>query len=578
MNNFDPVTGEPLTPEAKAARAAQSAGDYSAPTPAAPAPQPILQEEDLLQVNPMAATAPKQKKRSKVLPIAVGAAAVAVVAALVLLIVPLFKSPVRKLVNGAENTVKALCASPVGNTLTQLEKSGSATLSVDLSKNEELMQLLMRSDIKLDAKAEIAMFLKEKTGAALSIDTELNDKDLLDALVVGTKDELAVSSTALFSKTNYGVNLKNMAKNLKGSIFDPEEGTKYALPEEIFNALENLSLNDLEKLAEEGKTVLGKVFDQFVSSVEKNGKVSKGSEKITIGEKEISTSTVTVELDGKAIKKIATDVLDFLKKDKSVKTFINNIRQTAEKSSLSEFLGIDEEFADDFYNWVDEQRDAVDDWEEDLENVTVTLTGFLKGSQLLQAEVEYKENKEKSTLRVTVGPDPKNPAEITFYFKDPYGSKETLSYKVSVNDKSSYEASFSVKADSETPFKGKLVWDKKEGGLKLTAEVQRYSYYGGTSTSKYELKANMTQSGKKTVIALEKLTAGENTVSLKGISLTLDGGAKFPSISKYTDILTLDEDDFGDLIEDLQKSLQELTQSLGQSGSSSTSAVPVQGY
>ena len=91
--------------------------------------------------------------------------------------------------------------------------------------------------------------------------------------------------------------------------------------------------------------------------------------------------------------------------------------------------------------------------------------------------------------------------------------------------------------------------------------MNSYDWYYGSSTDEIEFRANMKQSGKKVVLELEKITVNEVSQSLKGITITADGGAKFPSISKYTDILTLSEDDFEELIEDLQKSIQELGES-----------------
>ena len=585
MNNFDPVTGEPLTPEAKSARAAQEAS----PQPSLSEPvyqqqvlqtqgyqqpvyqQPVQNEEDLLKVR--TAASPKKKGLSKGLRLGlIAGGGVVVLAALVLLISSLFGgSPVKKLVKSGEKTVKAMSATGLGETIQQVAKSGSIQLSVDLSKNEELMQLITGADMELDAQAELALFFKEY-GAALSLDTKLNDKDLLDALIVLTKEDLAVSSTALFSKTNYGINLKNMSKNLKGSIFDPEENTDYALPESMFESLtgENrLDQSAIEKLVKEGKSIVNSVFDKLIDSVNKNANVTKGSEKITIADQEISTSTTVIELDAKAIKGIASDMIDYLRKDKDLKNFLNEIQKLAENGAFGNFIQLNDSFVEDFYDELADAKDSLDDLEENLEETTFTVTGYVKGGQLLQLEVDEKIEKEKSTVRLTIGPNPKSPEEFTFYVKDFSGSKTTVNCRVSVNDKSSYEATLSVKSDSDTVAKAKIVWDKKEGDLKINGEVHSYSYYGGESKDEFELRANMTKSGKKTVIALQKFTMGERSINLKGITLTLDGGAKFPSISKYTDILTLDEDDFKEVIKDLQEGIQELMQSAGMGGSSS---------
>ena len=582
MSNFDPVTGEPLTPEAKAARAAQEpTPDYRQPNIQPVYQQQVLpqmapqqpsyyqqpqSEEDLLKVS--RTSAPKAKKLPKGLLIGGIVGGVAVLAAIVLLVSSLFGgSPVKRLVTGVEKTAKAMSATGVGETVQQVIKSGSVTLSVDLSKNDELVPLITGSNMDLDAQAELALYFKEY-GAALSLDSKLNGSALADALIVLTKDDLAVSSTALFSKTNYGINLKNMAKNLKGSIFDPEEGTEYAMPESMFEALageKRLDLDQIEKLAKEGKAIAKDFLDELIDSVNKNAEVTKGSEKITIGDKEVSTSTVTVELDAKAIKGIASDMLDYLRKDKDIKNFLTKVQTMAEDGAFGSFLQLGENFVEDFYDELDDAKDSLDDLEEQLEKTTITVTVYLKGSQLVQLQVDEKINKEKATVRLTIGPDPKAPEEFTYYQKGFDGDKFTISCKVTTNDKNAYESTVTVKEDTETVAKVKIAWDKKEGDLKISGEYSGYSYYSGKYTDTFELKANMTQSGKKTVIELQKFTltedGHENSVSLKGITLTFDGGAKFPDISKYTDVLTLDVDEFENLLEDVQKAFQDLTQS-----------------
>ena len=551
MNKFDPMTGKPIAPEANTGT---------------PSYRPA-NEEDLLQVSPTPGKkiAPKQKMPKGLLIGMIAGGVLALAAIVWFLIVPLFTSPVRKLVNGGEKTISGLQSTDLGSTLKQVTTGGGITLTVNTGKNEELSSLISRlavgKEYEVDAKAELGLFFT-KGAAALSLDTELNGSDLLDALVTLSKEELALSSTALFSKTNYGVNLKNMAKNLTGSIFDPDEGTQYALPQETFDALTGeggFGLSDAEKMLKDAKTVLKKTFDALVTSVSKNGKISKGSDTITIGDKDVKTSTVVIELDAKAIKAIASDMLSFLNKDKDVKTLIKDIQGAADSGLFGNIFDEDEDVEDEFYTWIEDTKDELDNLEENLEDVTFTLTGYLKGSYLVQLQLDEKVEKEKSTIRVTVGPDPKSPQEITLYSKDFRGNKDTVTYKVSENSKNSYEASFSVKVNDETPLKAKISWDKKEGGLKVSGTLTRSDYYG-TQTTDFEARATLTKSGKKTVLELGKVTVDERELNLKGISLTLDGGAKFPSISKYTDILTLEEDELEDLLKDLQQTMQEIFQ------------------
>ena len=72
----------------------------------------------------------------------------------------------------------------------------------------------------------------------------------------------------------------------------------------------------------------------------------------------------------------------------------------------------------------------------------------------------------------------------------------------------------------------------------------------------------MTQKGKETTIVLKKLEYDGMTVKDLGTTIVLNESAKLPTISKTTDLLTLSEDDFEDLGEDVKEAVQDLVEKI----------------
>ena len=92
-----------------------------------------------------------------------------------------------------------------------------------------------------------------------------------------------------------------------------------------------------------------------------------------------------------------------------------------------------------------------------------------------------------------------------------------------------------------------ISWDKSTGDLRISS-----------SDMNFKLTGNMTQKNKVTTITLKKLEYSYMTIKDLGTTITLNESAKLPTISKTTEILTLDEDGLEDLMEDLQEAVLDL--------------------
>lgn len=521
MNNFDPVTGQPVNQNQTEA--------------------PRTQEDDLLQVG--GGQKPPARKKTINLIALIGGGVVLVVL-LAILVTNVFASPAKKFRNGIVRSAAAISGSEAVKTITNVTKGGSISLTADLSQMKELM-----SGMKLDAELCASLIFKKDTGSMLSLDAKVNDKSVLDASLWLTKSDLALSSTALLGKTNYGINLKNIDKNLSKSVFNPDNDTNYALPQSIYDELTSLlDTSKMEKIQKDSEKVSLKVANKLFDLLDQHGKITSKSEKISLGEKDYDTTAVTITLDAPAIKKVAEGMISFLEKDGDVKNLMKQISELGENT---------ENISQEFYDILDEAKDGLDDLEEELEDTEITITGYLKGSYLMQLELDADNDGQKNSTRFTIGPDPKNPEVIEYYSKDYRNRITTITYKLNTEtSKDKYEATITAKSgpkgDLNTLAKIDINWDKKDGDFSISE-----------SSSKIKLTATVKKSGSDTIIDLGKITPPYgDSISLKGIRITLSQKASFPSVPKYTDVLTLKEEEMDDLMEEIQDAFGDLGQSI----------------
>ena len=121
------------------------------------------------------------------------------------------------------------------------------------------------------------------------------------------------------------------------------------------------------------------------------------------------------------------------------------------------------------------------------------------------------------------------------------------------NDKNNFDAKFAFGSDSEDVLSASIKWDKKEGDLKVSADI---------SGEEFVLKANMKNSSKATVIELSSVEADGEKVKLDGFNLTVNYSDKMPEISKFDDVLTMDADQLEEIVELVEDSVGELESEL----------------
>ena len=177
----------------------------------------------------------------------------------------------------------------------------------------------------------------------LSIDVK-NQVFALQAQLGGSQLGLFASEDAFILQDTlllggvYGIDLKNLDKNLPGSVFAPDSGSVLALDQPLYDAVlgsgkkQDASLGIIGGAA--GPTVLftgGALVSSLLRSA--STKVAPGT--MTVGGQTIKTADTTVSLDAKGLAKLAGQLLAEIQDDEAAKAALAQILDSLEAPELN---------------------------------------------------------------------------------------------------------------------------------------------------------------------------------------------------------------------------------------------------
>jgi len=445
-----------------------------------------------------------------------------------------------------ENSAKAYTKNDTVKDATDFLSGGSLELSGNL---EKLTESAMGFPLDMDASAKIYIDAS-KMAAAAEAKVSMEGSEILDGVVYISDEDIAVASEALLGKTAYGVDLTKLAKNLENSVFGEDGAYALGIDEEMLAEMQK-TLEGQEDMQKDLLKIVADLTKTLKKSVKDHAEFVRGKDEIKFGDKTVKTKTIAVVLDGEAIAEIAEDVLMYAEKNSRIEKFINKYAYL-----LAADMGMDEdEFADMFYEGIDDLLDSVDDLEDAMEDAQAELLFHISrsGKEIIGAELTLEADGGGDVkLSLICGPTWKELTEITLKVDDGY-SKNSISFEVKENTGKVYEALFRVKEDTYVAAEAKVEWDKKEGDLKLSIS---------SDGDEVTLRGNLQTKRNTWILVLESVSMDDEKVSLGDITLTLRTSDKMPAVKKYEDILTMDEDELEDLIADLQETAQELVSSL----------------
>jgi hypothetical protein len=388
-----------------------------------------------------------------------------------------------------------------------------------------------------------------KTAAAI-LSAKLGDKKYEGAAYLSPKSAV-VQFEQLLGKDAYGINLAKAKENLKKSVFDTDSDTDYALSERMTEQVNNAidKINNLSKLEKDGNKLYEKYAKKLYKTIADNAEYEKENTEVKIfDESDVPCTAVTVKLDSKAISKAVQSFWKDAKSDSELKKYISDNIIT---------LNIGFEDVGDLYDKIDDEvEDLVDDLEDS--DLTVTVRYYLNKSSgaIMKAELIIRDdNGNKTTYAVELGKEFKTFEGLKVTVKRDGSDAMYVWLKVTENSKDEFKCVLDSKNAGSMP-EFSLKYTKSDGSVKITFDDGR---------TEYTVKLTYKKSGSTHTVTLDSVSVDGEKVELPGkFSVIVNTKAKAPSApSKYTDILTMKEEDFEDFIEDVQKNAEDIEKEFG---------------
>lgn len=513
-----------------------------APVPAEPyqwTPQPAPQAYDPYQYNQTPAPLePQENKTQKpknkaLMWILIAAGGLALLAGIALLVIFVFlkKEPTAQVGAAAARTLSAVKETETGRFASELEKS-EVKITMDLSS-------LRVSQIPIDGTVDVTVSSDMDAGRlSLALAFLMKGKEIADLDLLMDEKAMALSSDTLLGSDVYGLTFKTLPDDLKNSIFNPDAGTDYPLPEDVYNMLLELDESPIT-LYKEGRGSLEKLAEtggaKLLEALKKHAKVTREDGTVSVGGSKVDCTIVKADADEEATRKIVDELVGWLKENETKKELtrffgvIAKVQTIANAAEGYRKTVEAEDLLKDFY-------DELDDGVEDLEDSTAVLSFYInkKNEQLIGFRMDSESDKNESSLEVFAGPDMKDPSEIRI-IADMDSDRTEILVDILENSNDLWAAKITADDDGRDQTI-EVEWNKQKGNFEISVE--------GRPVASGSMK-----------IDGDKLSMGIDQI---GLTLQLTRGGKTPEVPKFENIVTMKEKDFSALLDDLQKEIQKL--------------------
>lgn len=456
------------------------------------------------------------------------------------------------------STPKALIVRSIANTLSDARRIEAVAVTENVANGGSVA---VSANLEKFAKEDITVQGKFYSDAknlkgALEL-TASEDKDkVLQAKVMYNPDKVAFSAAPIIDGT-YGVDLKKLAKNLPGSIFDPDEETEYSLDDDEFEYFLNMkdTFKNDKNLSRDAEVMANKYRQVFIEKVLKHSEVKKSSKTITVGGDKIPCTVISASIDEDGLAEIVQDMIDYANNDKDLEKLL--LRVAANGSYRDD----PEEYVDRFFDTLDNYEDSIDRIEDSDIDISIDFYITKSGRRLAQVDFEAELNNKEFEASLILGKNVARSKEISFEYEEkPTGKAYSIEYTVKEDSGKLYDAEFKVtetrvrrSKTTESTNKIRIKWDKRAGDFDLK----------GTKDGKDELgiKGTLNKKGDRYIFVLGKLSAdGKAVDNIKSLELTItiDRHDPTPNVpGRFTEITKMDEKDFEDFTEDFEENAKE---------------------
>ena len=482
-------------------------------------------------------------KKKLVLIIAGSVAAVIVVAVIVVSAV-LANTPSALLIRATANTIsdaKKIDAYAVAD---DVYHGGSVAVSANLD-------CIANDDVYVQGK-----FYSDADSqrGAYELTISEDDETVLQPTIIYNKDNIVLTCPELLDGA-YGTSIKNLSKNLPGSIFDPDEETDFSLTDEQFDYFMNMKdtvkndktlEKDIDKMSEKYRQL-------FINSFIKYAEVTKGSKAITVGGDSINCTVITIEIDEEAMALAMQDIIDYAQDDKDLEK-----RVTRMANNVSYYEDPDD-YIDDFYDSLDEMEDEIENLEDVEINIKIDVYITKSGTRIAQVDALFEIEEYEVSMSLVLGKNINKSKEISFSYEVEDGDEFSIVYSVEEDNNKSYKAEIEVEYEHRgyyeytDEYEMEIEWDKKAGDF----EIEIKGEY-----TKTLIKGTLIHKGDTYTFVLTNIRInGEPVPYVKDLELTIivDRHDKCPRVpSRYTEVTSMSEREFRHLTEDLEEGFEEL--------------------
>ena len=483
----------------------------------------------------------------KKIPLIIGGSVAAVVVISVIVVsVILANRPSAILIRAAANTIADAKKIELYSVADDVANGGSIAISANLdsiANDDVFVQGKFYSDAQnLRGAYEFTVFE--------------DDDVVLQPALMYNQDNVAFTCPELIDGA-YGVSIKNIAKNLPGSIFDPDEETDFSLSDDQFDYFMNMKetvkndknlQKDIDKMAEKYRQL---AINTFVKYAE----VTKGSKKITVGGDTINCTVISIELDEEALALAMQDMIDYANNDKELEKLITRVA-----NSVSYYEDPDD-YLDSFYDSLDDLEDELDNLEDVDIEIRLDVYVTKAGTRIAQIDASFEIEDEELEMSLVLGKNVNKSKEISFEYELKDHQYYSIVYSVIEDNNKAYEAEIEIESSykgysgytDEDEFEISIEWDKKAGDY----EVKFESEY-----SDLVIKGTLLEKGDTYTFVLSNIRSDGNAVPyVKDLELTvvLDRHDTAPRVpSRYTEITTMDEREFKHLCEDIEEGIEDI--------------------
>lgn len=484
-------------------------------------------------------------KKKKILIIGGSVGAAALVALIVVSIV-LANRPSALIARGLANTIADAKRIELIDAADDVANGGSIAVSANLDK-------LAKDDLAVQAK--VYSDAKDLRGAYEMTVTE-DDDTVLQANVIFNQDKVTFRCPEVIDGI-YGINFKNLEKNLPGSIFDPDEETDYSLDDDQFEYLLGLkdTIKNNKNLQRDSEAIAVKYRQLAIEKFVKYSDLGRASKTITVGDEKIPCTVISLTVDQDDLALITQDLIDYAKEDKDLEKYIYRV-------------AADAAFEDDVDEYVDQFYDSLDDMEDEIENlgdsdIEIKIDFYITkaGRRMAQIDAGFVFNGEETEMSLVLGKNVSTSKEMSLTVEDKkYGDTYKIVYSVNENSTRMYDAEIKITElknmsthNSERKTSIKVEWDRKGGD---------FSFKYKNDYSDMVVKGTLLQKGDKYIFVLTNIRIdGETTPTVKSLELTvtIDRHDPAPNVpANFTEVTTMDKRDFKHLVEDIDDGFTEL--------------------